>query len=140
VSAHESRQGLNVIETNEIQENIHFVFFGLRKGQNVIAKICPHAYKGSSFKIYSDDEVFMPWNNQNGGGPWGGGSGGGGNKGGANKGSPWGNGSPSGDRPPRGQRPTPVPGGGGNSGGGGMHPPDMDDLLRMLSLLLWLFC
>jgi len=67
----------------------------------------------------------MPWNNQNGGGPWGGG----GNKSGPNKPSPWGGGSSGGDKPPKG--PRPVNGGGsGGGGGGGMHPPEMDDLLR----------
>jgi len=78
----------------------------------------------------------MPWNNQNGGGPWGGR--GGNNKGGENKGSPqgspWGGGNDSGgDKPPHGQRPSTGHSGGGSSGGGGgggIHPPDMDDLLR----------
>jgi modulator of FtsH protease HflK len=46
----------------------------------------------------------MPWNNQNGGGPWGGGDDGGG---------PWGQG-------PGGQRP----------GGGGQQPPDLEEIIR----------
>ncbi len=46
----------------------------------------------------------MPWNNQNGGGPWGGGDNGGG---------PWGQG-------PGGQRP----------GGGGQQPPDLEEIIR----------
>jgi membrane protease subunit HflK len=46
----------------------------------------------------------MPWNNKNGGGPWGGGGSGGG---------PWGQG-------PGGQRP----------GGGGQQPPDLEEIIR----------
>jgi len=68
----------------------------------------------------------MPWNNQNGGGPWGGG----GNSGGPHKGSPWGGGTSGGDKPPRGKPSTGPNGSGGGFGGGGMHPPEMDDLLR----------